>query len=96
MGVFVLDPLLDLDAAPVVLLDEVEGVVLVLGLEVDLDDLLPPEGGQDLGRPEGLDVVGDGLEGGRPEVELAHAQAGAEGVQLLADGGLRVESRPPA
>ncbi len=91
-GVFVFDPLFDLDASAVVLLDQVEGVVLVLGLEVDADDLLPAERRQDLRRPEGLDVVGDGLEGRRPEIELAHPQAGAEGVQLPAERRLGVES----
>ena len=91
MRVFVLDPLFDLDAPAVVFLDEVEGVVLVLGLEIDADDLLPSEGGQDLGRPEGLDVAGDGLEGGRSEIEFAHPQAGAEGVQLPAERRLGVE-----
>ena len=92
MGIFVLDPLFDLDAPAVVLLDEVQGVVLVLGLEVDADDLLLAERRQDLGRPEGLDMVGDGLQGGRPEVELAHPQAGGEGVQLPADRRLGVEA----
>ena len=92
VGIPVLDALLDLDARRLVLFDEVEGLVLVLRLEVDLDDLLPAQGGQDLGGPEGFDVAGDGLDGGRPEVEIAHAQAGAEGVQFLPDCGFGIKT----